>query len=47
MKRKKDDSLMTKAEYFVMLDESIQQAKEGKVRRYTPKVEKKWFGSIL
>ncbi|MDR0505651.1 MAG: hypothetical protein LBH32_02375 [Dysgonamonadaceae bacterium] len=31
--KKKDDSLFTKEEYFAMLDESIKQAKEGKVYR--------------
>ena len=29
--KKKDDSLFTKEAYFAMLDESIKQAKEGKV----------------
>lgn len=28
-----DDTLMTKEEYFAMLDQSIQQAKEGKVKK--------------
>ena len=29
--KQKDDSLMTKAEYFAMLDERIKETKEGKV----------------
>jgi hypothetical protein len=29
--KKKDDSLMTKEEYFAMLDESIRQAERGEV----------------
>ena len=30
-----DDSLMSKEDYFAMLDRSIQQAKEGKVTEYS------------
>jgi len=45
--KKKDDSLMTKEEYFAMLDESIRQAERGEVVEYTPELEQKLFGAIL
>jgi hypothetical protein len=32
-KKEIDDSLMSKEDYFAMLDESLNQAKEGKVYR--------------
>ena len=33
--QKEDDTLMTKEEFFARIDESLQQAKEGKVKTFT------------
>ena len=44
---KTDDSLMSKAEYFAMLDERIKSAEQGNVHRLTPEAEMKLFGSVL
>ncbi|MBQ7870419.1 MAG: hypothetical protein IJ355_08855 [Prevotella sp.] len=34
--QKEDDTLMTKEEYFAKIDESLQQAREGKVHEMLP-----------
>jgi hypothetical protein len=43
----KDDTRMSKSEYFAMLEQSIQQEKDGKVVEYTPQLEKQLFGNII
>ncbi|MDR1679150.1 MAG: hypothetical protein LBR81_05160 [Prevotellaceae bacterium] len=47
--KKHDDSLMTKEEYFAMIDERIKAYERGesKLIKYTPELEKELFGSIL
>jgi hypothetical protein len=45
--KKKDDSLMTKDEYFAMLDSRIASANAGNTIAYTPELKQKLFGSIL
>jgi len=42
-KEEVDDTLMTKEEFFAMIDLSIQQAKEGKVYRMKPNQTVKEF----
>ena len=39
-----DDTLMSKTEYFAMLDERIKSAERGNVHRLTPEVEMELFG---
>lgn len=34
--QKEDDTLLTKEEYFAKIDESLQQAREGKVHEMLP-----------
>jgi len=45
--KKNDDSTFTKEAYFAMIDERIKSAENGNVRRLTPEIEKKLFGSVL
>ena len=42
-----DDSLMTKEEYFAMIDKAKQRVSEGKVYKLTAELEKELFSSIL
>lgn len=44
---KEDDTLMTEEEFYAKIDKSKQQAREGKVHRLTPELEKELFGDIL
>lgn len=39
-----EDTLMSKEEFFAKIERSIQQAKEGKVREWTPEMQKEFFG---
>lgn len=42
-----DDTLMTKEEFFARIDESLQQAKEGKVKTFTDIEEMNaWLDSL-
>lgn len=44
---KEDDTLMTEEEFYAKIDEAKQEAREGKVVRYTPELRQKLFGDIL
>ncbi|MFA7446457.1 MAG: DUF2683 family protein [Flavobacteriaceae bacterium] len=44
---KEDDTLMTEEEFYAKIDKSKQQAREGKVVKYTPELRQKLFGGIL
>lgn len=45
--QKEDDTLMTKEEFFARIDESLQQAKEGKVKTFTDIEEMNaWLDSL-
>jgi len=43
----KDDTEMTKEEFFAKIDRAKQQVKEGKVKPLTPELREKLFKSVL
>lgn len=45
-KKAKDDTLMTKEEYFAMLDKRIKSARQGHVTTLTPELQKQLFGDL-
>lgn len=45
-KTEKDDTRMTKEEFYRKIEESSRQAKEGKVTRLTPELREELFGSV-
>ena len=46
-KEAKDETLMSKEDFFAKIDRSIKQAEEGKVTELTPELKKELFKSIL
>ncbi len=44
---KEDDTLMTEEDFYAKIDEAKQEAREGKIVRYTPELRQKLFGDIL
>lgn len=47
VKRKKDETKMTKEEFFAKIEKSRKQAEEGKSIRLTPELKQELFKSIL
>ncbi|MDR1747333.1 MAG: hypothetical protein LBR49_08725 [Tannerella sp.] len=45
--KRTDGALMSKSEYFSMLDERIKNVEDGKTVEYTPELEKEFFAEIL
>ena len=46
-KEESDETLMTKEEYFARIDRSLEQAKQGKVRRFSNRDEMNaWLNSL-
>ena len=43
----KDDTEMTKEEFFAKIDRAKQEVKEGKVKPLTPELREKLFKSVL
>ncbi len=43
----KDDTEMTKEEFFAKIDRAKQEGKEGKVKPLTPELREKLFKSVL
>ncbi len=43
----KDDTEMTKEEFFAKVDRAKQEVKEGKVKPLTPELREKLFKSVL
>lgn len=43
----KDETLMTKEEFYARIEEARQEAREGKVHKLTPELKKELFGDIL
>jgi antitoxin (DNA-binding transcriptional repressor) of toxin-antitoxin stability system len=43
---KEDDTLMSKEEFFAMIDRSLEEVKQGKVTRLTPELRKELFGDL-
>lgn len=42
-----DDTRMTKEEFYAKIEKAKQEAREGKLHRLTPELEKELFGDIL
>jgi len=45
--KRTDDTLMSKSDYFSMLDERIKNVELGKTVEYTPELESELFAEIL
>lgn len=43
---KEDDTLMSKEEFFAMIDRSLEEVEQGKVTRLTPELREKLFGDL-
>lgn len=43
---KEDDTLMSKEEFFAMIDRSLEEVEQGKVTRLTPELREELFGDL-
>lgn len=43
---KEDDTLMSKEDFFTMINRSLEEVEQGKVTRLTPELRKKLFGDL-
>ncbi len=43
---KEDDTLMSKDEFFAMIDRSLEEVEQGKVTRLTPELREELFGDL-
>lgn len=43
---KEDDTLMSKGEFFAMIDRSLEEVEQGKVTRLTPELREELFGDL-
>ncbi|MEA4905234.1 MAG: prevent-host-death protein [Bacteroidia bacterium 43-41] len=41
-----DDTLMSKEEFFAMIDRALEEAEQGKVTKLTPELRKELFGDL-
>ena len=41
-----DDTLMSKEEFFAMVDRALEEAEQGKVTKLTPELRKELFGDL-
>ena len=45
--KKQDDTLMSKVDYFAMINERIEEyERTGEAVTYTPELKQKWFGAL-
>lgn len=43
---KEDDTLMSKEDFFAMIDRSLEEVEQGKVTRLTPELREELFGDL-
>lgn len=43
---KEDDTLMSKEEFFAMIDRSLEEVEQGKVIKLTPELREELFGDL-